>query len=58
LLAIVALIVIVILNQTISIWHIAANVIEVSVVKRVSKDDVVGNSLDSFLWLANIIESL
>ena len=54
-LTIILLITLVTLNQSGSVWDIAAYVLEVSVVGRVSEDDVVWNTLDSLLgWLGDV----
>jgi hypothetical protein len=55
---IVIFIIIVILDQGGSVWDIAANVLEVSIIQGVCEDNVVGDTLDGFLGGSNSVEDV
>jgi len=55
---VISLILIIILDQSVSVRDIAANIVEISEIRGVAEDDVIRNSLDGFLWRANGVEGL
>jgi len=58
LLHIVLFILFVTLDQVVSVWNIAWDILEISEVGWVSQDDVIGNTLDSLLWWLNNIQNV
>lgn len=55
LLAVVAFVVVIVFDELVSVLNIAANILEISSIKRISKNDVVGDSSDGFSSDSNFV---